>query len=62
MDSPTTNQTAPDTELEQSFDLVARADKAESDIAKLRTDPDLRAVHFDDPDLSLDSDEGSLEG
>ena len=31
-------------------------------IAKLRTDPDLRAVHFDDPDLSLDSDEGSLEG
>ena len=31
-------------------------------IAKLRTDPDLRAVHFDDPDLSLDSDEGSPEG
>ncbi|WPZ03320.1 phage major capsid protein [Blastomonas marina] len=40
MDSPTTNQTAPDTELEQSFDLVARADKAESDIAMLRTDVD----------------------
>ncbi len=49
MESPTTitSQTATDTELEQSFDLVARADafekrqdRAESDIASLRTDVD----------------------
>ncbi|MXP11025.1 phage major capsid protein [Pseudoblastomonas halimionae] len=39
MDSPTTT-TTPDTALEQSFDLVARTEKAEGAIATLRSDVD----------------------